>query len=247
MTENRNRIVDPKLFYGFCAAELILLVVLKLVQTAYPQSVAKTYLMFSATLLNTLAVLFIVLCVKRAGKATVITGIPLAAFTTLLADCFLVLAKDLARADEIGFISAKNAETIGFFVFGMVQVVYAAYLGITKRRLIIRIGFYLAFVAAVYAIGMLTFGRFIACLSMTQLILNLIYAWIEHGKRHTRGSLLFGIGITLFLVGDSLIMLRMLLPSGELAYEIVRFLVWVFYIPTQVVLTASYLADRTDA
>ena len=74
--------------------------------------------------------------------------------------------------------------------------------------------------------GIFTFDRFIACLSMSQLIPNLIFAWIDHNKKPTKASLL--------------------LPEG-IIYSIVYFMVWIFYIPSQVVLMSSYLADRADA
>ena len=190
--------------------------------------------------------LFLVSQVKRAGKDTVIYGIPLAVFTTLLADCFLVMLHGLSKAEVISFISPLTANMIGFFIFGIVQVIYACYLGLTKRRLIIRIGFYLAFIVAIAAAGLLTLDRFIACLSMSQLILNLVYVWIEHRKKKTLASLLLAVGITLFFGCDLFIMMRMLLPAGGAVYAFIRFMVWIFYIPSQVVLTSSYLADRAN-
>ena len=130
---------------------------------------------------------------------------------------------------------------IGFFVFGLVLVIYACYLGLTKRRAIIRIGFYLVFIIAIAAAGLLTLDRFIACLSMSQLILNLVYVWIEHNKKRTRASLLLAVGITLFFGCDLFITIRMLLPPVGFIYSVICFMVWVFYIPSQVVLTSSYI------
>lgn len=247
MKGKRQYIIDPKIFGGFCTVEMLFLVVLKLIQLEYPASNIKTYLMFSATFLNALFMLLLVTRVKKAGKDMAITGIPLAIFTTLLADVFLVLTKDLAYAGEIHFMSGTRARMIGFFLFGIVQVIYAFYIGITTRRAIIRLVFYIAFIMVIYAIGLLTQDRFIACLSMTQLILNFIYAWIEHNKKRTRASMLFALGITVFFASDAMIMMRMLLPAGGLSFEIVRFMVWVLYIPAQIMLIASYFADRTDA
>ena len=153
----------------------------------------------------------------------------------------------LSKAELISFISPLTSNMIGFFIFGIVQVIYACHLWLTKRRAIIRVGFYLWFIVSIAAAGLLTLDRFIACLSMSQLILNLIFAWIEHRKKRTRASLLLAIGITLFFGCDLFIMMRMLLPSEGFIYSAICFMVWVFYIPSQVVLTSSYLADRTDA
>ena len=240
-------IVSSKLFFGFCVTELLILITLKVLQAIYPGSVIEIYPMFSAILLNALFMLFLLTRVKKAGKDLIIKGIPLAVFTTLLADCFLVMLHGLAVAEKITFMSDLTANMIGFFIFGLVQVIYAYYLGLTKHRLFIRIGFYILFIAALAAAGMLTLDRFIACLSMSQLILNLVYVWIEHSKKRTSTSLLLGIGITLFFGCDLFIMMRMLLPQQGFIYNAICFMVWIFYIPSQVFLTSSYLVDRANA
>ena len=241
------KIINPKIFFGFCLIELIVLVVLKIVSAVAAKSVEEACIMFSAILLNALFMLFLTLKVKKASKDPMVVGIPLAVFTTLLADCFLVLAYDLSSNGVINFITPLLSNMIGFFIFGIVQVIYAIYLGLTKRRLIIRVGFYLLFIALVCAMNMMTLDRLIACLSMSQLILNVIYGWIENHKKHTVESLLLAIGITLFFGCDACIMLRMLLPAEGFIYSAICFMVWVFYIPSQVVLTSSYLYDREKA
>ena len=246
MTTKHQNIISSRLFVGFCLTELLILIALKVLQAIYPGSSIEVLPMFTAILLNASFMLFLVTRVKNAGKNTAITGIPLAVFTTLLADCFLVLLHGLSVAEIIHFITPLLANMIGFFIFGMVQVIYAYYLGITKRRLIIRIGFYLAFIIGIAVAGIFTIDRFIACLSMSQLILNLVYSWIEHRKKRTTASLILAIGITLFFGCDLFIMLRMLLPPHGLIYEAIRFMVWIFYIPSQTLLTASYLVDRAQ-
>lgn len=247
MTEKHRKIVSTKLFVGFCAVELMILVLLKLAPAFCPFPLAEPTFMFSAILLNALFMLFLVSGVKGSGKKTAVPGIPLAVFTTLLADCFLVALHSLSNFEFVSFISPLTANMIGYFIFGMVQVEYACYLGLTKRRVIIRVGFYLAFIVAIAAAGLLTLDRFIACLSMSQLILNTAYAWIEHGKKRSLASLLMAVGITLFLGCDLCIMIRILAPAEGFIYSAICFMVWVFYIPSQVVLTSSYIADRSKA
>ena len=247
MTKKYSNIISLRLFFGFCMTELLILIVLKLTQAIHPDSVVKTLLMFSAILFNALFMLFLVCRIKKAGKPTAVWGIPLAVFVTLLADVFLVLLDDFARTGIIHFLSTFATSTLGFFFFGIVQVIYAFYMGMTKRRLVIRVAFYLAFVAALAAVGMLSLDRFIACLSMSQLIMNLIFVWIEHRKERTAASLLLALGITLFFGCDLFIMLRMLLPAQGFIYDVICFMVWIFYIPSQVLLTSSYLADRASA
>ena len=246
MKEKIKSIISPKIFLAFCITEILILVTLKILQAIFPYSVIEVPPMFSAILLNALFMLLLVIRVNGKGKDPEITGIPLAVFTTLLADCFLVLLHGLSKAELIRFITPLTANMIGFFIFGIVQVIYAFYLGLTKRRWIVRIGLYLVFIVSVAAAGLLTFDRFIACLSMSQLILNLVYAWSEHRKKRTVASLIFAVGITLFFGCDFCIMLRMLLPPQGLIYDVIRFMVWVFYIPSQAVLTSIYLADKAN-
>lgn len=245
MTTKNQRIVSPQLFGCFCITELLLLVVLKLAQTFCPFTLSGAILMFSSILINALFMLLLVSRVKKSGKDTRVTGIPLAVFTTLLADLFLVFLHDLSNAGVVHFITPLACNMIGFSIFGIVQVIYACYLGFTKRRVMIRVGFYLYFILSITAAGLLTFDRFIACLSMSQLILNLVYVWIEHYRKRTVASRLLAVGITLFFGCDFFIMLRMLLPPQGFLYGAICFMVWVFYIPSQILLTSSYFADRT--
>ena len=247
MTKNLKPIIPPKLFLGFCFVEFLILVTLKVLQAIFPGSVIEIFPMFSAILLNALMMLFLVFGVKKSGKDTLVKGLPLAVFTTLLADCFLVLLHGLSKAEIVYSISPLTANMIGFSIFGIVQVVYACYLGLTKKRVIIRIGSYGALIIGFSIAGLLTLDRFIASLSMSQSVLNVIYSWIEHKKKRTTASLLLAIGITLFFGCDFLIMLRMLLPAQGFLYSVICFMVWVFYIPSQVVLTSSYLVDRAEA
>ena len=247
MPENRSSIISGKLFGIFAVAELLILIALKLTENLGNPLIADELLMFSAILLNALFMLFLVTRVKRAGKDLMLLGIPLAVFTTLLADCFLVLLHGLSDSEIIHFISPLQANMIGFFVFGIVQVVYACHLGLTRRRILIRVGFYLAFIVAIAYAGLLTLDHFIACLSMSQLILNLVFVWIEHAKKRTRASLLLAVGISLFFGCDTFIMMRILLPQDGFLYTAICFMVWVFYIPSQVVLTSCYYVDRTSA
>lgn len=133
MKEKIKSIISPKIFLAFCITEILILVTLKILQAIFPYSVIEVPPMFSAILLNALFMLLLVIRVNGKGKDPEITGIPLAVFTTLLADCFLVLLHGLSKAELIRFITPLTANMIGFFIFGIVQVIYAFYLGLTKR------------------------------------------------------------------------------------------------------------------
>ena len=155
-----------------------------MIQAIFPSPVVEVFPMFSAILLNAIFMLFLVFRVKKAGKDTLVKGLPFAVFTTLLADCFLVLLYSLSVGKVIHFIYPLTANVIGFAIFGIVQVIYACYLGLTRKRLIIRIGFYGTLIIGIAVAELFTFDRFIACLSMSQLVLNVIYSWIVPVKPH---------------------------------------------------------------
>jgi hypothetical protein len=247
MIAKLRKVVDLRFFFGFWIVELLLLTALKIVEIMDPETLIRIYIMFTAILLNAVFMLCAVLRLKKQGRDIALMGIPLAVFTTLLADLFLVLLKELGGAKIVTFITYEAAMMIGFFIFGLVQVVYAAYLKPNKWRILIRVGFYIAFIVAIYAAGLLTLDRFIACLSMSQLILNLVYVWIDHGRARTTASLVLAIGITLFFACDLFIMVRMLLSPASALYPIIVFMVWMFYIPSQALLSTAYLVDRAEA
>ena len=126
MTKKLQPIISSKLFSVFCLIEFLILVALKVIQAIFPGPVVEVFPMFSAILLNAIFMLFLVFRVKKAGKDTLVKGLPFAVFTTLLADCFLVLLHDLSVGEVIHFISPLTANMIGFAIFGIVQVIYAS-------------------------------------------------------------------------------------------------------------------------
>lgn len=68
MEERNTKIIDRRLLYGFLVLELLVLITLKLVQTVYPSSIADTFLMFGAIMINVIFMLLLVLRVKGAGN-----------------------------------------------------------------------------------------------------------------------------------------------------------------------------------
>jgi len=72
MTKKFKPIISSKLFFGFCFIEFLILVTLKVLQALFPSPLVEVFPMFSAILLNTIFMLFLVVGVKKAKKDTLV-------------------------------------------------------------------------------------------------------------------------------------------------------------------------------
>ena len=147
----------------------------------------------------------------------------LALVITLFADFFLTLL----GGDLYG--------TIGVAFFCILESVYAVYLKSPVPMIVARVVLFVALIVAALILHRLTITTAVAVLNISILTFNLVDAW--SAKRFDAG-LLFKIGITLFFIGDLCVGLRAV-TSGNLR-EVAAFLVWIFYLPTQVLLTLHY-------
>lgn len=84
--------------------------------------------------------------------------------------------------------------------------------------------------------GMLNLTNALGVLDITLVLVNVIIAWTSARERT---PLLFRIGLTLFLCGDLAIMIRTL-TTGTL-HDGIDLLEWVLYLPSQVLITLSYI------
>ena len=181
-------------------------------------------LMYTAILINTIIVGY---CFCHSGTNRTKSSdrlVAYAIFTTAAADFFMTLI-----GVERGFLP-------GIILFCCVQIIYALYLRLTIKLLLIRIAFFAAGLIALNMAGMLSLSNALGFLDLTLLLVNAVIAWMPVG---TKTSLLFRIGITLFLCCDLSITFRDL-TIGDM-HAIIDFLVWIFYIPSQAAITLSYL------
>lgn len=154
---------------------------------------------------------------------------------TLFADTFLLL---LDRYYIIGVLS-----------FCIVQTLYAAYMiklsG--KKSIALRISLFFLAIVILIITGSCDMLSIAAAWSYTQLFINVFHAfWIR--KRHTHGTL-FAAGLLLFLMCDTCVGLNNITTyfsgfplRGILAGA--NFLMWVFYLPSQVIITYSFYNKR---
>ena len=110
------------------------------------------------------------------------------------------------------------------------------YLRSSLRLLLIRLALFGAGLLVLNMAGMLDLANAMGVLDITLLLVNMIFAWMPASAKT---SLLFKIGITLFLLCDVAITIRSL-TSGKFKYMVDLF-VWIFYIPSQIAITLSYL------
>ena len=68
------------------------------------------------------------------------------------------------------------------------------------------------------------------------MLFNVIDAW---RTKNMDPGLMFKVGITLFCMGDYCILLRTL--TDGMIHDVFAFLVWITYVPTQVLIVLNYI------
>lgn len=136
--------------------------------------------------------------------------------------------------------------TYGVFVFCIVETVYAIWLKSPRFSVILRAILFLLFFAGAILIENVSAMNVFAILNIAILFMNVIDAWTL--KNRDTGWM-FKFGITLFFCCDISLGMSVLLDGTP--GRIFAFLIWMFYIPSQVLLTLRYIlgsarsADRT--
>ena len=162
---------------------------------------------------------FSALCALRGGDRLV----PIALTLTACADWFL-----LVRGD---------CYPLGIALFLGVQTAYLVRL----RRAgagsgpVLRPALALGTGLAVYAAGMASPLNLLAALYFSQLLSNAALAWTLRGTRRR----LFALGLTLFVGCDTCVGLFNVLPASSPAYFAVSVGMWLFYLPSQVLIALS--------
>ena len=162
---------------------------------------------------------FGVLCALRGGDRTV----PIALALTACADWFL-----LVRGD---------CYPLGIALFLGVQTVYFVRLRLagTGSGYALRPALALGAGAAVYAAGMASPVNLLAALYFSQLLSNTVLAWTLREDRRR----LFALGLTLFVGCDICVGLFNALPASSPAYAAASVGMWLFYLPSQVLIVLS--------
>ena len=170
-----------------------------------------------------LCLAFALLCAAKGGDRLV----PIALALTAGADWFL-----LVRNDHY---------VVGIILFLCVQTVYLIRLwqaGTVVRSF--RVGLTLGANLAVCAAEMVSLVNLLAALYFSQLLSNAIAAWTLQGKRWRR----FALGLTLFVGCDTCVGLFNALPAVSPLYPAASVGMWLFYLPSQVLIALSALPEK---
>ena len=159
-------------------------------------------------------------CALRGGDRLVLPALAL----TALADLFLLVL--------------NRYYPLGVAIFLVVQTLYLLRLRRdgADSALWLRAGLALILALAVYGLGMLSPLNLLVCLYFSQLLSNTCLAWTVKG----RSQRLFALGLTLFVGCDvcvGLFNLSGLVPDA--LYQFARVGMWLFYLPSQVLIALS--------
>ena len=166
--------------------------------------------------------------------------IPLALIFTLISDYFLLFNKE------------TSLYVYGLITFIITQVIYFCFIyAIRKRRseffinLIIRIVLSLFALLLAYYLNYFDTLTVLALLYFVELVSNFIYsiALIKEDKKY----FLFSLGLLLFIACDINVGLNNVHLIEGIDYTLVNFLMRVFYLPSQVLLSlTSIIVDKKD-
>lgn len=143
--------------------------------------------------------------------------ISLALFLTVIADLFLLILND--------------HYLVGVCFFILVQILYAVYLK-DDRYPVLRATFIVAGLLMLHGLRMLTLLNGAVVLYFANLLGNFICSLTD--KKHRVMSL----GFFLFILCDVCVGLHNVLSPGKY-YELVSLLMWIFYLPSQVILSSK--------
>ena len=174
-----------------------------------------------------LCVLFALVCASRGGDRLV----PPALALTAGADWFL-----LVRNDNY---------PVGVALFLCVQTVYYLRLRLngTPAAYPLRAGLALAAGLGLYGLGLASPLNLLAGLYFSQLLSNTVLAWTQKGGRWR----IFATGLTLFVGCDVCVGLFNALPAASPLYPAVSLGMWLFYLPSQVLIALSALPEKESA
>lgn len=144
--------------------------------------------------------------------------ISLALFLTLLADLFLLIINDYYL--------------LGVTIFNIVQIIYLYYLYTRSCKLYIplRILLFIFIIVILYLNNFLTSLNLIATFYFVNLCINFLSSLNDNELKY------LSLGLFLFILCDILVALFNILSPGKLL-SFVSYLMWVFYLPSQVLIT----------
>ena len=218
----KEKSIPPAVLAGFLAAEGVLYAAfLTLDLTGRGESAVPVK--YGGVLL---CLLFALACAPRGGDRLV----PPALALTAGADWFLLVRND--------------RYAVGIALFLCVQTVYYLRLrrGGASPAYPLRAGLALAAGLGLYALRLASPLNLLAGLYFSQLLSNTLLAWTKKGRRWR----VFSAGLTLFAGCDLCVGLFNTLPASSPLYPAVSVGMWLFYLPSQVLIALSALPGGAE-
>lgn len=167
-------------------------------------------------------------------KIPLFLGIGLA--VCFLADVFISLLFNVLK----GVADVSIFQNIGFVLFLAAHILFALHLKMHLVDIIIRIALPVVVIVVLLIMGKLTLRLGILSFYGVTLLTNVVIAFLRFWKAKTNTRLLLFVGLLVFFISDSLIVVRSLMQQGA-PYLILDLLVWLTYIPAlSIILYAGY-------
>lgn len=211
---------------AYVVIEAIFLIAVRLTEYRAPV-VVYDRIMFAAIAVDFLAMEVLYVRYGRQRLNNLDNLLPLGFLFMVLADTFLCLI--------------DNYYICGYFLFCMVETVYAVYLQPKKVTIINRIVIFVVLLGVIWKAGMLNAENAVALLNLSLLAGNVVCAWLKRSRERSKENLLFAIGITFFFGCDFSILIRTLTEQGSIIHSVFALTVWTVYIPAQVILLLCYV------
>lgn len=169
-----------------------------------------------------LCLTFSLLCARWGGDGLVFPALAL----TALADVLLLLVDGLYPLGVLLFLGAQTVY--------LVRLRRAS----GESRWLLRAALPLVIGAVIAELGLGTPLNLLAGLYFSQLLVSTLLAWVTPGQR------LFAAGLTLFVCCDLCVAAYNTLAPGTGLYPFARVGMWLFYLPSQVLIALSALPKK---
>ena len=219
---NSSRKIVRALIPFYIAVEACILILIK-IPVRFLSANTSNAMMFSSIALNAVFASFCGFAYRAYRKRSETDLIVAALRITVLGDLFLTLLGE-------GYLIP------GVMCFCAVETVYAIYLRSPRYSIALRAALFLVLLVSAVLTKNVSVLNVASLVNISILAGNVFDAWRAMNKAP---GLLFQIGITLFFCCDLSLGLSVLL-SGR-ASDVMGYLIWMFYIPSQVFITLSYL------
>ena len=229
MTESNNR--EKLLIRAYIIIGIAFLILIKYLQIIHAGRTINRC-MYAAIAVNTALALYYYLRFGRKLKDKHVNLIAFGLFATFAADFFATL---------IGRRMSMTAYLCGAACFCIVELIYAAYLRGGRSAVIMRAVLVAAGLIVLGVMGALKPDKILGVTNEMLILANVIDAW---AARRINPHIFFKIGITLFFACDTSIVIRSL-TSGAI-HDTAAFVVWIFYVPAQLLITLAYVYGCRD-